>query len=57
MNFKPKKMLLVFELSNTLLHIKNTKSKNFVATPAKPITFHESILNDHYKVSYRKGRD
>jgi hypothetical protein len=27
MSFQPKKMLLVFELSNTLLHIRNTKTK------------------------------
>lgn len=55
--FKPKKMLLVFELSNTLLHIRNVKSRNSISHPNKPITFHESILDDHYKVSYRKGRE
>jgi hypothetical protein len=54
--FRPKKILLVFEFSNTLLHIRNVKSRSTVPFPNKPITFHESIINDTYKVSYRKGR-
>lgn len=57
MNFKPKKILLVFELSHTLLYLKNTKSRNYELPSSKPITFHDSILDDHYKISYRKGRE
>ena len=56
MNFQPKKLLLIFELSNTLLHMRNTKSRTFSPTPTKPIAFHDSILNDQYQISYRKGR-
>jgi len=57
MNFQPKKLLLVFELSNTLLHIRNVKSRSFTPISTKPITFHDSIIDDHYKISYRKGRE
>lgn len=40
MPFKAKKLLLVFELNNTLLHIQNIKTKDFKAAVLKPITIH-----------------